>query len=448
MNEQLQLLATRVPRYTSYPTAPHFHAGVDTETYSAWLSELPGGTPISLYLHIPFCDTLCWFCGCHTSVVNFYTPVTHYLKLLFQEIERVSAVLGPRHPVTHIHWGGGSPTMLSPDDIRALNAKLRASFEIAPLAGYAIEIDPRELSGETIAALAGIGVDRASIGVQDCDERVQKAINRIQPFDVTQGAVERLRASGIKAINIDLVYGLPHQSLAHSKRTIGDVLTLKPDRIAVFGYAHVPHFKKHQKLIDRSALPGVAERAEQFDAAHAMLEEAGYQSIGLDHFALPGDSMAIAQRNGTLARNFQGYTTDSAPALIGLGASSIGALPQGYVQNIADVPAYRRALNEGKLPTARGVRLSDEDRLRRAIIERLMCDMRVDLDFVAAPFGRSGRDFSREVTSLAPLAAKGAVKVSGSVLEIPGNARAAARLVCAAFDTYLPASAAVHAVAV
>jgi oxygen-independent coproporphyrinogen-3 oxidase len=448
MNEQLQLLATRVPRYTSYPTAPHFHAGIDAESYAAWLSKLPAGMAVSLYLHIPFCDTLCWFCGCHTKVVNLYSPVTHYLALLFQEIDLVSSILGGSHPVTHIHWGGGSPTLLAPQDIRRLDEKLRASFSFAPELEYAIEIDPRGLSDETIAALATIGVNRASIGVQDCDEEVQRAINRLQPFDVTQSAIERLRAAGITAINIDLIYGLPHQSLTRLERTITDVLTLKPDRLAVFGYAHVPHFKKHQNLIDTAALPDVTERARQFDAAHAMLEAAGYCPIGLDHFALPGDSMAVAQKNGTLARNFQGYTTDAAPALIGLGASSISALPQGYAQNIADVPAYRRALNDGRLPVARGVQLTNEDHLRRGIIERLMCDLTVDLDQAAKPFGRSAKDFTVALAALAPLADQGVIEIFGPTLRVPDSARAAVRLVCAAFDAYLPASTATHALAV
>ncbi|HEY0283447.1 MAG TPA: oxygen-independent coproporphyrinogen III oxidase [Rhizomicrobium sp.] len=447
MRTPADLFSARVPRYTSYPTAPHFHAGVTGEIFREWLAALPQGR-LSLYLHVPFCDTLCWFCGCHTKIVNHYSPLASYLELLLNEIKTVSAVIGPGHPVTHIHWGGGSPTMLSPGDVKRLADTLKAHFEIAPGAEFAIEIDPRGLENEMIAALAEAGVNRASIGVQDCDETVQRAINRIQSIEVTRSAVERLRAAGIGALNIDLIYGLPHQTQANVARTIDMALTLTPQRFAVFGYAHVPHFKKHMRLIDEKALPGAAERLAQFELAHAKLCASGYAAIGLDHFALPEDSLALAQTAGTLARNFQGYTTDDAPALIGLGASSISALPGGYAQNKAEVPEYRQAILAGELPVARGVQLSGDDRLRRAIIERLMCDLEVDLDAVAAPFGKSAADFKPELAALASYAEQGIVAIEGSRIAVPPEARAAVRLVAAAFDRYLGKSQAVHAVAV
>ena len=448
MLRRSDILEARVPRYTSYPTAPQFHAGVTGETAADWLDELPAGMPLSLYLHIPFCDTLCWFCGCHTKIVNSYSPVASYLDFLAIEIARVAEIVGPGHPVPHIHWGGGSPTMLTPDDVAKLMDWLRTHFDIAPDAEFAVEIDPRGLSDEMIAALAKAGVTRASIGVQDLDEQVQRTINRIQPFAVTESAVTRLRAAGISAINVDLIYGLPFQSDAHVAHTIEQVLTLDPDRFAVFGYAHVPQFKKHQKLIPEEALPQGEERAAQFELAHALLSASGYAAIGLDHFAKPGDPLAVAARDGRLARNFQGYTTDTAPALIGFGASSISALPQGYVQNRTEVRAWREAITEGHLPVARGIALSDNDRLRRTIIERLMCDLSVDLDKVAAPFGRRARDFAHEFAMLAPLADCGLVVREGAVLRVPAEARSAVRLICAVFDTYLPQSKAVHAPAV
>ncbi|MDE2184040.1 MAG: oxygen-independent coproporphyrinogen III oxidase [Alphaproteobacteria bacterium] len=448
MATSADLFHARVPRYTSYPTAPHFHAGITGETVRGWLRNLPDGMPLSLYLHIPFCDTLCWFCGCHTKVVNHYSPVGSYLEYLFTEIANAAAVVGRAHRVTHIHWGGGSPTMLSPEDVKKLAGHIGAHFEIAPHAEFAVEIDPRGLKDEMVEALAAAGLTRASIGVQDCDDKVQRAINRIQPFEVTRSAVERLRAAGIHALNIDLIYGLPYQTLAHVERTIEMSLGLAPQRFAVFGYAHVPHFKKHMQLIPEEALPNAEERLAQFELAHRILSGSGYVPIGLDHFARPDDPLALAAAAGTLSRNFQGYTTDDAPALIGLGASSISALPQGYAQNKTEVPDYRKAVEAGELPVARGIALSDDDRLRRAIIERLMCDLGVDLDRVAQPYGKSAADFAAELAALKPLIAQGFATFAGGRLVVPAEARAAVRLVAAAFDTYLAKSTAVHAVAV
>jgi oxygen-independent coproporphyrinogen III oxidase len=443
-----ELFSARVPRYTSYPTAPHFHAGVTGQTFRRWLHELPQGMPLSLYLHVPFCDTLCWFCGCHTTVVNRYSPVASYLDLLFADIGNIGSIVGRGHPVTHIHWGGGSPTMLAPADVRKLAAVLASQFEIARDAEFAVEIDPRGLKDEMVEALAAAGVNRASVGVQDCDEQVQRAINRIQPFEVTRSAVDRLRAAGICALNIDLIYGLPYQTQAHVERTIEMSLGLAPQRFAVFGYAHVPNFKKHMQLIPEAALPDAQARLEQFELAHRLLSEAGYVPIGLDHFARPGDPLALAQKQGKLARNFQGYTTDDAPALVGIGASSISALPQGYAQNRAEVPEYRKAIEAGELAIARGIALSGDDRLRRAIIERLMCDLEVDLDAAARPYGKSMADFRLELDSLKPLMTEGFAVLDGARLIVPPAARAAVRLVAAAFDVYLAKSTAVHAVAV
>jgi oxygen-independent coproporphyrinogen-3 oxidase len=448
MRTPADLFSAHVPRYTSYPTAPHFHAGVTGEIFRSWLAALPQGMALSLYLHVPFCDTLCWFCGCHTKIVNHYPPLASYLDVLLKEIEAVSAIVGPGHPVTHIHWGGGSPTMLWPDDVKNLAAAVASHFALAPDAEFAIEIDPRGLKDEMIAALAEAGVNRASIGVQDCDETVQRAINRIQPFEETRSAVERLRAAGIDALNIDLIYGLPHQTQENIAHTIDMALTLAPQRFAVFGYAHVPHFKKHMQLIDERALPDAEERLAQFELAHALLCASGYVAVGLDHFARPGDPLALAQKAGTLARNFQGYTTDDAPALVGLGASSISALPQGYAQNKAEVPEYRKAILAGELAVARGIALSDDDRLRRAVIERLMCDLKVDLDAVGAPFGKSAADFRAELAALVPYAEQGIVEIDGARLTVPPASRAAVRLVAAAFDSYLGKNNAVHAVAV
>lgn len=442
------LLSARVPRYTSYPTAPHFSTAVDTGLYADWLGRLPPGQPLSLYIHVPFCDTLCWFCGCHTSVVNHYAPVGAYLDTLLAEIALLAAKIGPDHPVTHLHWGGGSPTILSPEHIARLTGALRRYFPFAPGAEFAVEIDPRDLTDATIAAMAKAGVTRASIGVQDESTVVQQAINRIQPHAVTKSAVDRLRAAGITGINIDLIYGLPHQGVDEVAATVARTLELKPQRFAVFGYAHVPHFKKHMELIKPEALAGADARLKQYELAHQLLCAAGYVPVGLDHFSLPEDGLAKALAAGTLMRNFQGYTDDAALALIGLGASSIGALPQGYVQNIAPVPEYRKQVEAGLLPVARGIALSDEDRLRRAIIERLMCDLTVDLDAVAAPFGKSAADFGPELERLQPLCDAGFVQCALGRISVPSTARFGVRLAAAAFDAYLPRGGAVHSVAV
>lgn len=443
-----ELLAARVPRYTSYPTAPHFHANIGAETYRCWLQQLAPDTSLSLYIHIPFCDTLCWFCGCHTTVVNTYSPVLSYLDLLREEIALLPDILGRNRVVSHIHWGGGSPTMLRPDDIRRLSDDLHERFTVAPHAEFGIEIDPRGFTAELAGALASAGVTRASIGVQDCDAAVQRAINRIQPMDETMRAVAQLRDCGIGQLNVDLIYGLPYQTVPGIERTVDAVLALDPDRLAIFGYAHVPHFKKHQSLIPLAALPDAGERFAQAEAARALLCEHSYRPIGLDHFAKPADAMAQAQLRGLLSRNFQGYTTDNAAALIGLGASSIGSLPQGYVQNIADVPTYRAALRSGRLPVARGIALSDEDRARRQVIERLMCDLRVDLDEVATSFGKTRAMFANSLESLGSLVDQGIVSIDGGEIAVAESWRAATRLVCAAFDAYLDNGVGRHAVAV
>lgn len=440
--------AQRVPRYTSYPTAPHFHPGVGPDVYGEWLADLPPAMPVSLYLHVPFCDSLCWFCGCHTKIVQRYDPVAEYLESLLAEIGMVAARIGRRQAVSHVHWGGGTPTMLVPDDVLRLTDRLRTSFAFAADAEFAVEIDPRELPPETVAALGRAGVNRASLGVQDVNPDVQKAINRVQPMEVTRIAVERLRAVGVRAINIDLMYGLPHQTDAHIRTTVDAVTALAPDRLSLFGYAHLPGFKTHQRMIDEKALPDAATRLRHAALAATLLRERGYVEIGLDHFALPGDPLAIASAQGRLRRNFQGYTTDGAGALIGLGASAIGALPQGYVQNIVSIRSYREAVDAGRLAAARGIVLSDEDRLRRHIIERLMCDLSVDLEAACRRHGRSIEHFAPELDRLAALVPQGVVELTDATVRIPEPARPFMRLAAAAFDAYLPQSTASHAPAV
>jgi oxygen-independent coproporphyrinogen-3 oxidase len=418
-----------VPRYTSYPTAPNFTGAVGAERYAEWLGALAPGTPTSIYLHIPFCDSLCWFCGCHMRVVNRYSSISAYLELLRREINLV-AVAADRPEVRHLHFGGGSPDILKPDDVRSLVDQLRQRFDFAADLEFAVEIDPRAAGRPTIEAWGAAGATRASVGVQDFDPRVQEAINRRQSVDCTARAIDELRAAGIGRINVDLIYGLPHQSVAGIQRTADQVIALAPDRIALFGYAHMPDMKPHQRLIDERALPDGAERWAQFEVAAERLQQAGYLWIGLDHFARPDDPLAIASANGRLRRNFQGYTTDSCEALIGLGASAIGALPRGYGQNPVGIKGYADALRDGQLPIARGIALSADDRHRRAIIERLMCDRRVDL----AALGSADMP---ELDRLADMAADGLVEIDGPCIAITESGRPFMRTVCAVFDRYL-----------
>ena len=377
----------RVPRYTSYPTAPHFSSAVTTADYADWLGALEDDAVVSLYLHVPFCASMCWFCACHTSVVHRPEPLVSYGATLLTEIELVTAAIGRRLKVQHIHWGGGTPSALPPALMRDVMRSLRTRFDVLPQAEVAVEVDPRELSDASLQVLGEMGTTRASLGVQDFDPRVQEAVNRIQDYALTADCATRLRGAGVGSINLDLVYGLPHQTEQSVATTVEQALRIGPDRAAVFGYAHVPWMKRHQALLPEEALPNAAERFAQRAMVEQVLTGAGYQAIGLDHFARPGDALATAAASARLKRNFQGYTTDDAPVLLGLGASSIGSLPQGYVQNLPSIPAWRDAVRAGRLPVARGVALTDADRLRREVIETLMCQNEVDLRAVAARHG-------------------------------------------------------------
>ena len=437
-----------VPRYTSYPTSPHFTEAVGPEFMLGWLAALPARVPLSLYLHVPFCDSLCWFCGCHTKVVARYEPVAAYLDLLLAEISLVAKHLARRQRVIQIHLGGGSPTILQPDDHARLAAALNEAFALEAGAEIAIEIDPRGLSQSDVDALAASGTTRASLGVQDHDSAVQKAINRIQPFETTAAAVAMLRAAGIEALNLDLMYGLPYQTEAGLRRTVRDCLALEPNRIALFGYAHVPGLKSHQRLIPEEALPGPAERWAQAEVAAEVLTEAGYVWIGLDHFARPDDPLAVALGAGELRRNFQGYSADAAPALIGLGASAISALPQGYAQNQVPVHAYGEAIKAGRLATARGFALAPDDRLRRAVIEKIMCDLKVDLDALMATYGAAPDHFSEELGRLEPFERDRLITRDGPVIEVTEQGRPLVRSVAGVFDRYLGKRPARHSQAV
>lgn len=445
-----RLAAKPVPRYTSYPTAPHFHAGLGAETYRDWLAALPPEADLSLYMHVPFCDSLCWFCGCHTRITRRYEPVGLYLGGLMREIAMVAARVPKGASVSHIHWGGGSPTMLSAQDILRLAEATREAFRLRADCDFAVEIDPRGLDDTRIAALAEAGLTRVSLGVQDFDAEVQWAINREQSFEETKRVADAFRDKGVRSLNIDAIYGLPYQTEARLTATLEKVVALTPDRIALFGYAHVPWMKKHQEMIPPESLPGVEARFLQAENAAAFLVSNGYRRIGIDHFARPADALAKAAWDGSLKRNFQGYTVDPAEALLGFGASAIGSLPQGYVQNEPTTGRYLATVAEGKLPIARGLAVSAEDRMRRNVIEALMCRMRLeDADFArsdASPAAKTAirntmRDFSDEIR-------RGWVKRDGSTLLVTEAGRPFLRLIASRFDAYLGQSAGRHSVAV
>ena len=448
INELSKKYDLMVPRYTSYPTAPHFNDSVTGELYRQWLTDLDPATPLSLYFHIPFCDEMCSFCGCYTKIVKRYDPVADYVDVLLDEIDLVARTLPGHFKATNLHWGGGSPTMLTGDDWKRIIDHLRQRFDVTDDAAIAVELDPRTANEDYIQALKEAGVNRASIGVQSFDADIQKAINRVQPYEMTARVIGWLREHGIDHINMDLMYGLPNQTAEMAAREAELTIGLKPARVALFGYAHVPWMRSHQKLIDEDALPDADERWQQFEASSAKFIEAGYIAVGLDHFSLPDDEMTDALEDGLLHRNFQGYTADTAPAMIGFGASAIGQLPQGYIQNISPLKQYRESIAAGILPIERGVALSDDDRLRAHIIERIMCDLTIDLDGVADQFGISRATFVPEMEKLAPLSEDGIITLDGNTITVTDIGRPFVRLVAAAFDAYLKSGKGRHSRAV
>jgi oxygen-independent coproporphyrinogen-3 oxidase len=439
---------TRIPRYTSYPTAPHFSPAVTPALYATWLAALPRHEEISLYIHVPFCEELCLYCGCNTSVVHSEAPRLAYAGALCREIALVAASIGHRPRVTHIHWGGGTPTALPAASLLAITACLHTHFDIAADAEIAIELDPRHLPADCLAALPEMGINRASLGVQDFDPAVQNAVGRVQSFETTQQVAAQLRAQGIASLNLDLMYGLPLQTAASVAATARQALALNADRVAVFGYAHVPWMKRHQALIPEHALPDASARFAQLQAVEDVLCGAGYVPIGLDHYARPHDSLARAAANGTLRRNFQGYTTDAAPSLLAFGASAIGVLPQGYMQNASKTPAYLAAIRAGTLAVERGIAVTQDDRLRGDIIQHVMCDGRADLPAIAARHGMDAAGLSAAVPKLNAMALDGLIRWSGTCVEMAPKGRHFVRSVASAFDAYLGTGAGGHSRAI
>lgn len=440
-------LDARVPRYTSYPTAPHFHAGVAAADVEGWLAAADLAQPLSLYIHIPFCRKLCWYCGCNTSIVTTEQPLQDHVRLLAAELDLIAARLSGRARLGHLHFGGGSPDILSAADFARLMEHIAARFDIATDAEIALELDPRGLDEERARAYAACGVTRVSFGVQDFDPDVQRAIRRIQPFATVADAADRLRRLGIRDLNFDLLYGLPRQTVDSITATAEAAASLGPGRVALFGYAHVPWMKKHQKALERFELPGMTARAALAAAARTVLESR-YLPIGIDHFAAPDDTLARAAAAGTLARNFQGYTTDRATTLLAAGPSAIAATAAGFAQNETDLAVWAAALGQGRLPVARGRALAPDDRLRGEVIERLMCDLGVDLEAVARRHGTDPAIFVPDLNRLTPFSAEGMVTLDGWRVAVPAEARIALRSIAAVFDAYLDQNQARHAAAV
>jgi oxygen-independent coproporphyrinogen III oxidase len=420
-----------VPRYTSYPTAADFTPTVGAADHISWLANVDGRESVSVYLHVPYCRQICLYCGCNTKMAAREEVVSRYRRALESEIDILAGLIRDVPGIGRLHWGGGTPSILGPDGLKSVMAALGRRFPLEAPVEHAIELDPRYVSEELADSLAALGVTRASLGVQDVNPLVQAAIGRIQPLSVVESAVRRLRSAGIRNLNFDLIYGLPLQTLESIRETCALVSAMQPDRIACFGYAHLPGLKSNQRRIDEASLPSLDQRIDQAELIAEALVRSGYVRLGIDHFAKPADSLVSAAASGRLHRNFQGYTDDDRRILLGLGASSISTFAEGFVQNVSDVPKYVRAIEAGHLASIRGSRLDADDRHRGRLIERLMCDFSVDLAAIAP-----GADFSKELSVLAPMVSDGLVEVEGTKLIVTEAGRPVVRIVAAAFDSY------------
>jgi oxygen-independent coproporphyrinogen III oxidase len=436
----LGLFDASVPRYTSYPTAPQFGTGIGAGDYADWLTRIPAGSEISMYLHVPFCRRLCWFCACRTQGTSTLDPVAAYVQTLLAELAMLRTRLAPGIRLLRLHWGGGTPTLLSPAMMTELARAIFAAFPLAPGGEFSVEIDPNEIDDARLDALCAAGMNRASIGVQDFDPDIQAAIGRAQSFDLTRDVVRAIRARGVPGLNADILYGLPHQTPARITTSVQKLLSLSPDRVALYGYAHVPWMSRRQQMIPAEALPSPAARLDLFNIAARLFAADGYHAIGIDHFALQTDGLARAQAKGALRRNFQGYTDDTAPVLIGLGASAISRLPQGFAQNASATAAHTQAIRARAFSTHRGHALTPEDRLRARMIEMIMCDFAVDTAALA-------RDFPGSAPLVADLCQRIAARFghmvthNGAWLFVLPDGRPLTRMIARVCDGYVATAA-------
>ncbi len=439
----IERLAGNGPRYTSYPTADHFHAGFDEAAYRAEVArQFPAGQqgPLSLYVHIPFCNTICYYCGCNKIITKNKAHAEVYLDYLDKELALQAPLFAGRAKVEQLHFGGGTPTFLSDAQLGRLMGQLRAHFDFAPKdeGEYSIEIDPRKVQPATVAHLGKLGFNRMSLGVQDFDPAVQRAVNRIQSEAETLAVIAAARAHGFKSISIDLIYGLPLQTVQGFSATLDKVIAARPDRLSIYNYAHMPQLFKTQRQINEADLPALDTKLDILSLAISKLAAAGYVYVGMDHFALPDDELAIAQRAGTLHRNFQGYSTRDDIDLLALGVSGISKLGASYSQNVRGTEEYYALLDAGKLPLFRGIALNEDDRLRRSLIQQLMCDFALDFAQLEAHWGIRFKDyFAAEQPKLAALANDGLLSLDEQRLQVLPRGRLLIRNIAMIFDRRL-----------
>lgn len=429
------------PRYTSYPTADRFHGGFREKEYLEALHSRgadASNKPLSLYIHIPFCNTICYYCGCNKIITKDKGRADAYIEYLGKEMKLLAPHLGGRHQLAQLHFGGGTPTFLSDNQLERVFEMIRKYFQLIPDGEYSIEIDPRKVSRETVLKLGKLGFNRMSVGIQDFDPKVQAAVNRIQSYEETKEVIDAAREAGFKSVSVDLIYGLPYQTSESIKTTIDTVLSLDPDRLALYHYAHLPHVFKPQRRIDTAAVPGSEEKLDMLQYCVQTLTERGYVFIGMDHFAKPDDELSVALEKGLLQRNFQGYSTYADCDLVAIGVSSIGKIGNTYSQNERDIDAYYAAIDEGRLPVMRGYQLNQDDILRRNIIQDLMCrfalDYRVYEDISGTPFDRYFKD---ELADLEKLADLGLVSLNKQGLTVTPKGRFLIRNIAMVFDYHL-----------
>ncbi len=429
------------PRYTSYPTADRFVEAFDAKAYQSWLGRRTIGgmvRPLSLYVHIPFCNTICYYCACNKIITKDHGRSAKYLKYLGKELEMQAAALDGSHDVVQLHWGGGTPTFLSHDEMRELMGMTRQYFRLLPNGEYSIEVDPRKVDEATVQLLGELGFNRMSLGVQDFDPAVQQAVNRIQSLEETRLVIEAARANGFKSISVDLIYGLPKQNVISFNRTLEEVIRLAPDRLSIYNYAHLPHLVKPQRRINEAELPSADAKLQILQLAIRRLTEAGYVFIGMDHFAKPDDELAIAQRQGRLHRNFQGYSTYAEADLMAFGISSISKVGPSYCQNVKTLDEYYDAIDNGVLPVMRGIELTADDLLRRSIIQALMCHFELSIESIEIAHLIDFKSyFAPELEALRDMQQAGLLTINDHWLTVEPRGRMLVRAIAMVFDRYL-----------